>query len=288
MRLFLLYEDLYEGVLDRLEVLSKVAISQGVQPIVISSTECDWSDLPKLGLGDALYNVARGSTVLESMLLNPEVASFWRIVPDHVTITSTAMWSIVHDKHGLPAPRTIFSLTADRELLDGYVHALGGFPIVLKAASSTRGIGTIRVDSWQGLISLADYLTTTRQWFILREYVDSLFGARLMVLGGRVIASVKFYPQESDFRNAPVSDRTKYEDFDAGQVEADLAVRATELANLDMGGVDILYGRDGVARLLEVNFPTGFTSLPAAEDVAVQWIRYLAEKAAKLIDGRTS
>ena len=130
---------------------------------------------------------ARGAETLMSLLLNDCATTFYRRNPELNLITSsTTEWSIVHDKKGLNAPRTIFSLTADRALLKRYVEYLGGFPIVLKVVGGTRGIGTIKAESWHGLLSMADYLVGIGARFILRQFIDAEFGVRAMVIGNDV------------------------------------------------------------------------------------------------------
>lgn len=210
-RLVLLHQGFYEGVQTRLDLLRTAAEKRGIACTVLDSLTCDYTALPTLGAGDLLYNCARGSQVLESLLLNDKVTTFYIRNPDYTLLTSMTTLSMVHDKAGLPAPKTIYSLTADRTLLRRYVEVLGGFPLILKAEGGTRGIGTIKIESWQNLISTADHLVATHQKFILRQFIHAPFGVRVMALGNRVVVARKFLFPADDFRNAALLSDIRYE-----------------------------------------------------------------------------
>lgn len=278
-RLFALHEGFYEGVERRLQLLESACTARRIEFHTLDSLRCDYSKLPRLGRGDLLYNCARGSQVLESLLINEHVTTFYIRKPDYVNLASMTTLSIVHDKAGLPAPRTIHALTADRELLQRYVDHLGGFPLVLKVEGGTRGIGTIKVDSWTGLISIADHLIASGEKFILRQFIDAPYGVRAMVLGGRVAGALKFLMPAGDFRNAALLSDIRYEPFDISSEDEALCVEATRLANLEMSGVDLLYDHSGKAYLLEINFPTGFQSLSGEPwCIHEQWVDHLIAK----------
>lgn len=260
MKFYCIHEGFYEGVEGRIDLLKKVCLSKGLEFICIDSLEFDYTALPKLTKQDLLYNISSGSQTLVSLLLNNEVTTFYIKNPDLNLITSTTEWSIIHDKIGLASPKTIFQLTSNRDLLKIYVDHLGGFPLIIKTSGGSRGVGTIKVESWQNLISLVDYLVTTSNKFIMREFIHADYGARVMVLGNEVILSSKFFFQENDFRNAPILSATRYEPIIIDKQAADLCINAVKMANLQMAGVDLLFDKHGKAYLLEINFPTGFQS----------------------------
>ncbi|WP_293370976.1 hypothetical protein [Nevskia sp.] len=276
---YVLHEGFYDGVAQRLELLEAACKSRNVSFVPLDSLKCDYANLPRLGTSDLLYNCARGSQVLESLLLNDEVTTFYIRNPDYTLITSTLTWSLVHEKAGLPAPKTVYALTADRNMLRRYVEYLDGFPIVLKAEGGTRGIGTIKIDSWQGLVSLADHLMTSGQKFVMRQFIDAPYGVRAMVLGHRVVAALKFLFPPDDFRNAALLSDVRYEQTSLSTEHEALCVRAAQLANLEMGGVDLLFDYDGRAYLLEINLPTGFQSFSGVPwRIHDKWLCYLLEK----------
>ncbi|MFN8300343.1 MAG: hypothetical protein U0T75_14680 [Chitinophagales bacterium] len=249
--------------------------------ISMNSLTIDYSDLPILGKTDLLYNCARGSQTLESILLSENVTTFYSNNPALNQTFSTTDWSILHDKANLLSPKTIFHITSDRQLLKKYVDYLGGFPIIIKATGSTRGIGTIKIDSWQSLISTLDYLMTTGNKFILRQFINAKNGCRLIVLGNEVIAGADFAMNENDFRNAVDLKQVKYFKREYPEAVKQVAIKATHLANTEFSGVDFLEDENGNFYLLEINFPTGFSGLIdiCCVDIPFKMVEYLIKKA---------
>lgn len=260
INLYALHEGYYEGLKKRIELLEEACEKKGLNFICIDSLTFDYTNIPTLRKEDLLYNISRGSQTLENLLLNENVTTFYLKNPELNTFRSTTDWGIIHDKLGLQSPTSIYNLSADRVLLKKYVEHLGGFPIILKVTGGTRGIGTIKIDSWQTLISTVDYLVTSDDKFIMREFIDAKYGARVMVLCDEIILSSKFYFQEDDFRNAPILSATKYEPFEIDDQTKAICIEAVKSVNLEMAGVDILFDKDLKPYLLEINFPTGFQS----------------------------
>ena len=283
MKFYFLHEGFYEGVQLRLEQLKTASEKLNIEFIALDSLTTDYTNLPKLGKTDLLYNGARGSQTLESILLNDEVFTFYVKNPTLNQSFSTTDWSILHDKANLLSPKTIFHITADRKLLKNYVEYLGGFPIIIKASGSTRGIGTIKIDSWQNLVSTVDYLITTGDKFILRQFIKAQSGCRLIVLGNEVIASADFEMNKDDFRNAVDLTQVNYTKRTYPKNIIQSAIKATHLANVEFGGVDFLEDENGNFYLLEVNFPTGFSGLidVCGVDIPLMMVEYLQNKSNK-------
>lgn len=281
MIFFFLHEGFYEGVQFRIEQMQLACNNLNIEFIALNSLTIDYSNLPKLTRRDLLYNATRGSEVLESLLLNREVTTYYIKNPDFIVSNpDTTKYSIIHTRENLLSPKTIFHLTEDRRLLKKYTEYLGGFPLIIKNCSGTRGIGTLKIESWQSLISIADYLKTTGDKFILRQFIDADYGARVMVLGNEVILTKKFYFQENDFRNAPILSQTHYEPMEIDDETKALCINAVHLANLEMAGVDLLFEKKtGKAYLLEINYPTGFQSFADAPmPTLTRMIQYLIDK----------
>lgn len=281
MKLYCLHENLYEGVQLRLNQLETACKKLDIAFVALDSATIDYTHLPKLGKNDLLYNCARGSQTLETILLNNEVTTFYLKNPELNQTFTTTDWSILHDKAQLPAPKTIYHFTNDRALLKKYVEYLGGFPLVLKATGSTRGIGTIKIETWQNLISTADYLITTGDKFILRQFIKAKSGCRIMVLGNDVIAGADFAMNKDDFRNAAILSETEYFQREYPEALKQLAVKATHIANTELAGVDFLEDENGSYHLLEVNLPTGFSSLieVCGVDIPYKMVEHLKNKA---------
>lgn len=274
---------MYEGLQARMELLTVACQNRNVEFICIDSQHVDYTNLPELHRGDMLYNFARGSQTLESLLINEEVTTFYRVNPKIIMNRHPSELSMIHERNGIVAPKTIFHLTNDREILKKYVDYLGGFPLVIKSQNSSRGIGTIKIETWQNLISTADFLVDGAEKFggnpyIMRAFIHADYGVRAIVLGNKVVLSKKFLLQEGDFRNAAILSKARYEPIEIDLESQDICVKATHLANLEMSGVDLLFDKRGRPYLLEINFPTGFQSSPEIPQLIVD---YLLNKASK-------
>ena len=282
MPFYAVHEGFYEGVQARLDLLRQACRSHAFEYVVIDSAGCDYSNLPTLTKKDVLFQVSSGSQTLLSLLLNPHVTTPFVVNPELNFITSTVQWSILHDKAGLVAPKTIYSLSNDRSLLKRYVDYLGGFPIIIKKIGGSRGIGTIKVEGWHGLLSVADYLVTTVDTFIMREFISGEYGVRAIVLNGAVLKASKFFRQENDFRNAAVLSNCRYESFNLDLRSSELCTQALRVANLEFAGVDLIFDDKGMPHLLEVNYPTGFQSfIDDPQPVLSRLVSYLKYKSEK-------
>ena len=280
MKFYCLHEGFYEGVQLRLEQLKSACDKLQIEFIPMNSLTTDYSSLPTLNKTDLLYNCARGSETLETLLLNKEVTTFYIKNPDFVVSNpDTTKYSILHEKAKIKTPITMFNITTDRNLLKKYVDYLGGFPIIIKATGSTRGIGTIKIETWQNLISTVDYLINTDVKFILREFIQAKNGCRLVVLGNKVIAESEFIMQENDFRNAPLNQELKYKKFILPKEIKDEVIKSVYILGLEFGGVDILIANENYY-ILEVNFPCAFsyTAKISEVDIPKRMIEYLVKK----------
>jgi glutathione synthase/RimK-type ligase-like ATP-grasp enzyme len=280
MRFFALHEGFYESVRMRLDKLEQSCRRLGVEFIALNSLIVDYSKLPLLGKSDLLYNVSRGSETLETILLNKNVSTFYVDNPNYITANhDTVKYSIIHEKASINSPKTIYNISTDRDVLQNYIEYLGGFPVLLKASGSTRGIGTIKIESWQNLISTIDYLINNGDHFIMRQFIRNNGAARIVVLKNEVIATEFRDNLQDDFRVSGSKVKNYYQkDFD--NESYDMAILATRLANLETAGVDIIYDCDSKPYLLEINCPYNF--IPTADvcgvDIAYEMVKYLMDK----------
>jgi len=282
MRFFALHEGYYEGVQQRIDQFKEACRKLEIEFRCLDTLKLDYTKLPELGKGDVLYNLSRGSAYAEALLINDEVTTFYINNPFIASPNSdTIKYTLIHNRHNILQPKTIFNLTIDRKLLKTYVEFLGGFPLIIKSAGSTRGIGTIKIDSWQNLISTVDYMINLPDQFIMREFIKAKTGSRMIVLGNEVIAAADFEMNENDFRNAAVLSQVKYLKREYSDEVKSVAVQATHLANTQLAGVDFLEDSDGNFYLLEVNFPTGYNSLidVCGVDIPFKMVEYLKLKA---------
>lgn len=281
MKFYCLHEGFYEGVKFRLEELKSACKKLNIDFIAMNSLAVDYSNLPILKKSDLLYNATRGSETLETLLLNKDVTTFYIKNPNFIISNSdTTKYSVLHEKANLPTPKTIFDLTSDRKLLENYVHYLGGFPLIIKTTSSTRGIGTIKVESWQSLISIVDYLNSINQKGIIREFIPNSGTYRLIVLLDDIIVQIYTKNILNDFRVSGESNERKSSNCLISNDLKEIAIASVKEAGLELGAVDILLDEQDNPYILEVNFPFGFSIAEkiSQRNIAEKMISYLIEK----------
>ena len=280
LRLVIIHEGGQGNVLSRVQNLCAAAASLEMPSLILDSQTCSYAGVLPLGKDDLLINAGRGSERLESLLISADAVTFYKVNPLFVSDRSdSTVFAVVHEKAGIPAPKTVHSSTCDRELLSAYVHYLGGFPIVVKQVGGTMGIGTIIVESMRSLKSTIDALSARSARFIMRQYIEPAEIARLTVLGGEVVASNRKFIPENEFRSS-VTERSPEPKRYSSRIES-LATKATQSLGLDFGGVDIVIDHDGRAYVLELNFPCDYLTSEIACRVPIGrlMVRFLVNKA---------
>lgn len=284
MRLVVLHEGESGNVPFRVAALERSAKRAEIEFQALDSLKVAHHSLDALGPGDMLYNAGRGSSRLETLLIGPNVATFYADNPVLISDRhdSTA-FSAVHDRVGLQAPKTVHRLAGTEKQLTEAVDVLGGFPVVLKLVGGTLGTGTMLIESMRSLRSIVDYVSNSGEEFILREFIEPSEVARLIVLGDKVIASNRKFVPEGDFRTSIRHRAIEPKSYNA-EVTA-LAVAATECCGLEFGGVDLLIGVDGRLAVLELNFPHDFweTQRVAQIPISDMMVAHLAAKAERFI-----
>lgn len=234
---------------------------------------------------DGIFRLKSGrkASIIEKYLINENVSSFYsnylfcigRLDPEYLGS------SLVNEKNSLPIIKTIFSLTSNRELLKEYVEYLDGFPLIIKSMGGMHGVGVMKIDSFESLCSICDYLNRQNDTFIMRKFINHKKQARLIVLGDRVIASHANYTT-SDFRTNVGDNETRKREVETFSDEIqEIAVKATNTLGLEFAGVDILF-EEGTNNpyIAEVNSPCFFptTQKMTGIDIAGAMVDFLIQK----------
>lgn len=224
---------------------------------LIDEANADFSNLPVPTEEDGLYNCARGSYLLEKVMLNNKVRSFYRSYNYLSFKDDSNLINIELEKQGIPVPKTVYKGSNDKSLLKKYVDFLGGFPIVIKTYGGTGGLGVIKVDNLSTLYSLTDYFVSEKTDFQMKEFIPSNSCERLTVLGDEVIYTTSRPIKQDDFRSDVYSKEAHK--IDLPNEIKQVAIRATHAANLNYAGVDlIISSKDNKPYILEVNCPQNF------------------------------
>jgi len=167
---------------------------------------------------------------------------------------------------GIPVPET--AVCEDSETAIQLCEQLGG-DVVVKPLFGSEGRGIIRVDSVDLAWRVFRSLERIGAVMYLQRFIPSVDGDyRILLLDGQVVGSMKRHAPPNDFRtNAAQAGICS--PWAPNDHEVDLAFRAAVATDCIFCGVDLIYDRDGEAKVLEVNAVPGWKALQKACDVCV-------------------
>lgn len=289
MKLVCVINEVNTNSLARTDLLYKACQTRGVELILPDAATWDPVAPFALEAGSMLYRATRGDSarILEQQLITPNCATFYRD-PALVFCDYRKNAHVQYEKAGL---RSIHRITINenttRHQLNQITELLGGFPIGIKVTGHSHGVGVIKADSMESLISMVDYLKTVPgTTFHLMEFFEHDRQARLIVVGNQVIASHENLPASGDFRTNAAENHERRRRLQTYSNDIhQLAVRAVQALGLEFGGVDVLLNSAGDYRLAEVNFPCYFPTTQEMThiDVAGVMVDYLMHKARMLM-----
>ncbi len=283
-RFFVLFDSYRPDAESRVVLLCDAAKRLGVEPVPVDRRRFDFSlwTSEKVRPIDMFYNATPFTHELDRVFINSPAASFHSSRPIANHIASSTQLNVALLQAGIAMPRTIIDGTSDRTLLREYVDYLGGFPLVIKVVGGSRGVGVMRVDSWQGLISLCDFLCSEHRDFILSQFIPNQGVTRAIVVGEEVVVAVKRISSEDDFRcSSPNRPSEQMLVSTTGEMQC-LALAASKAVQFEFTGVDIVQDEHGNYLVIELNYPQDFVTPQSFSkvDVAFAAVSYLKNKAA--------
>lgn len=184
-------------------------------------------------------------------------------------------------QHGLGVPKTIMSNNhyLFAELLDHFEDER----VIIKLLNGTHGIGVLLADTHKQAESLMEAFIKTRQKVMMQEFIEEANGAdlRIFVVDGEIVGTMKRQAKEGEFRSnlhrggssevVPISDE-----------EARVAIKAADLLNLKIAGVDMLRSKNGPL-ILEVNASPGLEGIETTTgvDIAGKIINFIERNVKK-------
>ena len=267
----------------RVSLYENACKTRNIKYVDVDASNFDYSSIPILTKNDFLFKIGRGGFRIESLLLNDEVITFYKRNPKTWFLRCTSEFDIIYEKERINKPKTIHYTSPNKTLLKKYVEYLNGFPLIIKVAGGSFGMGVIKVDSWENLISTIEFLYAEKKEIILKQFIKSDYAIRLLVIGDKVVHSVKSLNQKGDFRSN--SGPLICEDITPSVEIINTAIKSVHLAGVELGGVDIIVDEKGSHYLLEMNFPCSIISQTIAGfDAAGAMVDYLIEKRSKYIE----
>lgn len=185
-------------------------------------------------------------------------------------------------RRGIGLPVTAFA--HDTKATDHLIKLCGGAPIVVKLLEGTQGVGVVLAETAKAAESVIEAFRGLDAHILAQEFIKEAGGAdiRCLVVGGKVIASMKRQGKEGEFRsnlhrggNAAVVKITPE--------ERSTAVRAAQIMGLSLAGVDLLRSNHGPV-VMEVNSSPGLEGIEKAtgKDISGQIIKFIESSVGKV------
>jgi ribosomal protein S6--L-glutamate ligase len=164
--------------------------------------------------------------------------------------------------HGIPVPKTVMIKTS--AALEEAFQLLGRPPYILKPTRGTHGIGVMLAESRQSAESIFDAFGGTNEGLLIQEFIRESRGTdlRVIVVNGKIVGAMRRKAAKGEFR-ANIHQQGKGEPVRLSAKSRELAVRAAEVAGLEIAGVDIIESRAGPL-VMELNTSPGFEGLERA------------------------
>lgn len=178
---------------------------------------------------------------------------------------------------GLPVTGFAHSTKETEDL----VQIAGGAPLVIKLLEGTQGIGVVLAETHKAASSVIEAFRGLKANILVQEFIKEAGGEdiRCLVIGDRVVASMRRKGKEGEFRSNLHRGGTA-EMIRITPEERSTAVRAAKIMGLNVAGVDILRSNHGPV-IMEVNSSPGLEGIEKAsgKDIAAAIIRHIENNA---------
>ncbi len=179
---------------------------------------------------------------------------------------------------GVGIPKTVFAReTAD---LDDVIEQAGGTPLIIKVARGTHGNGVVLAETKKAAKAVMQAFYVEGVSFLVQEFIKEAAGTdiRAVVVGGKVVASMKRQSLDDDFRSN-LHQGGEGTAVKLTQEERKTAQKAAKAMGLPICGVDMLRSDHGPL-VLEVNSSPGFAiETVTRRNVAGKIIEYIEQNA---------
>ena len=182
-------------------------------------------------------------------------------------------------RKGIGLPVTVFAHRTSRA--DEILEMIGGAPVIIKLLEGTQGIGVVLGETQKAAESIIQAFAGANTNILVQEYIKEAGGEdiRCIVLGEKVVATMKRKGKEGDFRSNLHRGGTASKVKITPQERA-TAIGAAKAMGLNFCGVDMLRSNHGPV-VMEVNSSPGLEGMEKATgiDVAGLLIEFIEKNA---------
>ena len=178
------------------------------------------------------------------------------------------------EEAGIPVPRTVVAESA-REALKAF-YELGG-DVVLKPLFGSRGIGVARISDPDVAARVFNLLQFLHDVIYLQEFIPhGTRDIRVFVVGGEVVAAM--YREGTGWKTN-IAQGARAKPLKPCEELEELALRASEVLECEVAGVDVLEGPSGYL-VTEINSQPGWRGIQSVTktDIAQKIVDYVISK----------
>src|SRR6056300_1737223 len=178
--------------------------------------------------------------------------------------------ALLFEKFGIPTPRTAF-VSNEKNIEDSLKLVGNKFPIILKTLTGTQGIGVIKIESMDSLVSTIQALWKHDAEVLIQEYMEVDGDVRTLVVDNKIFASTNRVAAKGEFRSNTHRGATP-KPYKLSEEEQEVILKAARASKAYLVGVDhIIY--KGKPYVLEINGSPG----SGAEYEGYQYKDYYSE-----------
>ncbi len=178
-------------------------------------------------------------------------------------------------KRGVGLPVTGFAHHTDAT--GKLIEMCGGAPLVIKLLEGTQGVGVVLAETANAASSVIEAFKDLNANILVQEFIKEAKGSdiRCIVVGGKVVASMKRQAPEGEFRSN-LHRGGSAEKVKITPEERATAIRAAKAMGLNVAGVDLLRSNHGPV-VMEVNSSPGLEGIEQSskKDVAGGIIEFI-------------
>ncbi|XP_053306586.1 beta-citrylglutamate synthase B-like [Spea bombifrons] len=170
--------------------------------------------------------------------------------------------------HGIPMPDTLsYGGYSDFEEIIELGESKLSYPLVVKNTRGCQGNAVFLAADKGHLVGIQHVLRKDSP-YLFQKYIQESHGrdVRVLVIGGQVVASVKRMAKDGRLQSN-LCRGSDTESYTLDERERYLAVRISEILDLDICAIDLLLRKDGSLCVCEVNSNPGFILLERACNV---------------------
>ena len=157
-------------------------------------------------------------------------------------------------------------------------------PVIMKTLRGSKGVGVLFIESEKALDSIVQLIHKQDEDtdLLLQEYIKTDYDVRVLVLGGKVLATMKRPVIEGDFRSN-VSQGSKPEKLKLTELEIEESLKAAKAVNGLWTAVDFIPSKNREKEppfVIEVNSSPGTEGMEEAsgQNISKEIIQFFADK----------